>query len=92
MVGLAAHRGGKTGLWSDGGLGYASIPLYSLRVRGLENLLRRIIGAAQVAYGSVRPMGTAFATGHPAGLAAVAEDLATGEAIDATVCRLGGMT
>lgn len=55
-----------------GGHGYASVPLDSLRARGLDNLFvsGRVIGADPVAYGSVRVMGTAFATGEAAGIAA----------------------
>jgi hypothetical protein len=85
---------GKPVYYSVGGPGYASIPLDSLRVRGLENLLLagRVIGADPVAYGSVRVMGTAFATGEAAGIAAAADDLATGEEVGATVRRLGGLT
>lgn len=84
---------GKPVYHSVGGPGYASIPLDSLRVRGLDNLFvaGRVIGADPVAYGSVRVMGTAFATGEAAGIAAAlgAED---GETVGAEVRRLGGLT
>lgn len=56
-----------------GGEGYYHVPLDSLRQRELENvwLGGRVIGCADdIAYGSLRVMGTAFATGHAAGVAA----------------------
>ncbi len=55
-----------------GGQGFADIPLEALRASGCDNLFLagRTIGADPVAYGSVRVMGTAFATGHAAGIAA----------------------
>ena len=57
-----------------GGAGWASIPLDSLRAKGLDNLFfaGRTIGADPSAYASVRVMGTAFATGEAAGKAAAA--------------------
>lgn len=84
---------GKPIYHSVGGPGYASIPLDSLRVRGLENLLLagRVIGADPVAYGSVRVMGTSFATGEAAGIAATMGD-ANGEMVGETVRRLSGLT
>lgn len=55
-----------------GGDGYADIPLAALRALGRDNLFLagRVIGADQAAYGSLRVMGTAFATGQAAGIAA----------------------
>jgi len=57
---------------SIGGDGYADIPLDCLRAKGLENVYYagRLIGADPIAYGSIRVMGTAFATGEAAGRAA----------------------
>lgn len=57
-----------------GGAGFFDVPLDSLRVPDLDNLLLagRVIGADAEAYGSVRVMGTAFATGQAAGVAAAA--------------------
>lgn len=84
---------GKPIYRSVGGPGYASVPLDCLRVRGLDNLFLagRVIGADPVAYGSVRVMGTAFATGEAAGIAAT-QDAADGETVGAEVRRLGGLT
>ena len=55
-----------------GGKGFADIPLAALRATGPDNLFLagRTIGADEKAYGSVRVMGTAFASGHAAGVAA----------------------
>jgi hypothetical protein len=53
-----------------GGDGVFGIPMASLRVADLANLLvaGRLIGADSRAFGSIRVMGTAFATGHAAGV------------------------
>lgn len=53
-----------------GGEGFFGIPLDALRVAGLANLLvaGRLIGADSRAFGSIRVMGTAFATGQAAGV------------------------
>ena len=63
---------GKPVYSSIGGDGYADIPLDCLRAKGLENVYYagRLIGADPIAYGSIRVMGTAFATGEAAGRAA----------------------
>ncbi len=55
-----------------GGDGYAHIPLDALRAAELDNLYfgGRIIGADDVSFGSIRVMGTAFASGEAAGVAA----------------------
>lgn len=55
-----------------GGAGYYHIPLDALQAQGLDNLwyAGRVIGADPKAYGSTRVMGTAFATGEAAGVAA----------------------
>lgn len=51
---------------------YYDIPLRSLCVAGLDNLwcAGRIISCDPIAFASARVMGTAFATGHAAGVAA----------------------
>lgn len=51
---------------------YYEIPLRTLKVRNLDNLwgAGRIVSCDPVAFGSVRVMGTCFATGHAAGVAA----------------------
>jgi hypothetical protein len=55
-----------------GNNGYYHIPLASLQAAGVDNLWLggRVIGCDEAAYGSLRVMGTAFATGHAAGVAA----------------------
>ena len=55
-----------------GGAGVFGIPCGALRAEGIGNLwlAGRTIGADPAAYGSVRVMGTGFATGHAAGVAA----------------------
>lgn len=55
-----------------GGPGYFQVPYDALRAAGIDNLWYggRVIGADAEAYGSVRVMGTAFATGEAAGVAA----------------------
>ncbi|BCJ85685.1 FAD-dependent oxidoreductase [Effusibacillus dendaii] len=54
---------------------YYDIPLRSLKVQGVRNLWAagRIISCDPIAFASVRVMGTAFATGHAAGVAASVE-------------------
>lgn len=51
---------------------YYEIPLRCLKVQGIKNLWAagRIISCDSVAFASVRVMGTCFATGHAAGVAA----------------------
>lgn len=65
---------GKPSYTSIGGDGYAHVPYDSIRAKGLDNLWYggRVIGADPNAYGSIRVMGTAFATGEAAGVAAAA--------------------
>lgn len=55
-----------------GGDGFFDVPLDALRATGVTNLWAggRTIGADAAAYGSVRVMGTGFATGQAAGVAA----------------------
>lgn len=63
---------GKPIYHSVGGAGYAHVSYDSIRAKGLNNLwyAGRVIGADDEAYGSIRVMGTAFATGEAAGVAA----------------------
>jgi len=63
-----------------GGEGFFDVPLAALEAQGVENLLLagRVVGCDADAYGSLRVMGTAFATGQAAGVcAAVWSDSAT---------------
>lgn len=55
-----------------GGEGYYHVPLASIRAVGVDNLWigGRVIDCEALAYGSLRVMGTAFATGQAAGIAA----------------------
>ncbi|OWU84800.1 hypothetical protein ATO6_10800 [Oceanicola sp. 22II-s10i] len=55
-----------------GGRGFYHVPLDAIRAEGIDNLFYagRVIGADARAYGSTRVMGTAFATGEAAGVAA----------------------
>jgi len=71
-----------------GGAGYYHIPLDALRAAGLDNLwyAGRTIGADPMAYGSIRVMGTAFASGEAAGTAA-ALGARSGRAPDAAAIR-----
>lgn len=63
---------GKPIYESVGGSGFYHVPLDAIHAKGLNNLWYggRVIGADPRAYGSVRVMGTAFATGEAAGTAA----------------------
>lgn len=62
---------GQARIAAIGGEGWFDIPLDALRADGLDNLwlAGRTLGADRGAYGSLRVMGTAFATGHAAGVA-----------------------
>ncbi len=55
-----------------GGQGHYHVPLASVRASEVDNLWvgGRAIGCDELAYGSLRVMGTAFATGQAAGVAA----------------------
>lgn len=66
-------QSGKPTYHPIGGKGYAHVPLDSLRSMEIDNLYYagRIIGADDLAFGSIRVMGTAFATGEAAGVVAV---------------------
>ncbi len=75
-----------------GGDGFAHIPLGSLRARGVSNLYLagRTIGADPMAYASIRVMGTAFASGFAAGIAA-AHPAADIESLKTKINELGGL-
>ncbi|MDB5851046.1 MAG: hypothetical protein JWP29_4798 [Rhodoferax sp.] len=70
-----------------GGAGFFDVPHAAIEARGLANLRLggRVIGADAEAYGSVRVMGTAFATGHAAGVSAAL--LAQGQGTDSARVR-----
>jgi hypothetical protein len=63
---------GKPVYTSVGGAGFFHVPYDAIRAASLDNLWYggRVIGADPNAYGSIRVMGTAFATGQAAGVAA----------------------
>ncbi len=70
---IEVHKeAGKPYYKSIGGDGYFHVPYDSIRAKGVDNLwyAGRVIGADPEAYGSIRVMGTAFATGQAAGVAA----------------------
>ncbi|MBN9085193.1 MAG: hypothetical protein BGP04_11965 [Rhizobiales bacterium 62-17] len=58
-----------------GGDGFFDVPLSAIRAAAVDNLWLggRTIGCEPLAYGSIRVMGTAFATGHAAGVAAACQ-------------------
>jgi hypothetical protein len=66
------HAPGRTEYRPIGGAGYFHVPLGALRAVHVDNLwlAGRTVGADPAAFASVRVMGTAFATGHAAGVAA----------------------
>ena len=70
------HQGnGGPKFQAVGGNGSYHIPLDALHALGRDNLWvgGRVIGCDEQAYGSLRVMGTAFATGQAAGVAAACE-------------------
>jgi hypothetical protein len=71
-----------------GGDGWFHIPLDAVRASSVDNLwlAGRVMGCEPDAYGSIRVMGTAFATGHAAGIAA-ARAAAGARADDAAAIR-----
>lgn len=75
------HGPGNVEYLPIGGDGYFHVPYGALCARGVPNLLLagRNIGADAGAYGSARVMGTAFATGHAAGVAAALDPLRRGQ-------------
>ena len=78
---------GKPVFHRIGGDGFFDVRLPALQAAGLDNLWLggRLIGADAEAYGSVRVMGTGFATGQAAGVAAMCQ--ADGAGTDATRIR-----
>ena len=79
---------GKPVYHSIGGPGFFHVPYDAIRAKGIANLWYggRVIGADSHAYGSIRVMGTAFATGQAAGVAA-AGYIDTNNKIDAEGVR-----
>ena len=63
-----------------GGDGSYHVPLAALQALNRDNLWAggRVVGCDEQAYGSLRVMGTAFATGHAAGIAAAIQAEAGG--------------
>ena len=70
------HGPGQTEYRRIGGSGIYGIPLGALRSRDFTNLFQagRTLGADPAAYASARVMGTSFATGHAAWIAAALKD------------------
>ena len=85
-------RLGKAEYSHIGGAGYAHIPLAALRAKSAENLFLagRAIGADPRAYASIRVMGTAFATGFAAGIAAAHPAVTEGEIVT-RITEKGGL-
>jgi len=67
------ERPGHARFVNLGGEGFFDIPSGAVEARDIANLrlAGRVIGSDSQAYGSVRVMGTAFATGHAAGISAM---------------------
>jgi len=63
---------GKARYLPIGGEGFFDIPHSALLAKGIANLrlAGRVVGSDAESYGSLRVMGTAFATGHAAGISA----------------------
>lgn len=70
-----------------GGEGFFDIRSSALQPQGLANLHLggRVIGSDRAAYGAVRVMGTAFATGHAAGIGAALQARGAGPAHAAAI-------
>jgi hypothetical protein len=83
------HAPGKTEYRPIGGPGYFHVPLGALRAATADNLwlAGRTVGADPAAFASVRVMGTAFATGQAAGVAASMEAVAGRDVDAANVIR-----
>jgi len=70
---MERHEGPGRVRWEPiGGDRYFDVPWGALRPPGLDNLwlAGRVVGSDVSAYASIRVMGTAFATGHAAGVSA----------------------
>jgi hypothetical protein len=78
---------GRVRYMAIGGDGFFDVPHSALEAQGLANLrlAGRVIGCDATAYGSVRVMGTAFATGHAAGISAALH--VNGQAPDTAAVR-----
>ena len=76
---------GRTRFARLGGEGFFDIAPEALRAAAVDNLwlAGRVIGADAQAYGSVRVMGTAFATGHAAGIVAARAAMGLPESVEA---------
>ena len=84
---MEVHHGpGRASFEPIGGDGHFDVPLGALRAHGVDNLLLagRVAGCDAQAYGSMRVMGTGFATGHAAGVAAALR-AAAADATDGTL-------
>jgi hypothetical protein len=85
---LEVHEApGKCTFVPLGGAGFFDVGLPALQAQDIDNLrlAGRVIGCDPLAYGSLRVMGTAFATGQAAGVSAAL--LADGQADDAQRVR-----
>lgn len=84
---MEAHHDGRTQMSFIRDDEHYDIPLGCLRAAEIDNLWMagRLISADRDAYSSARVMGTAFATGHAAGVAAALQ--AGGSAVTAPVVR-----
>lgn len=82
------HGPGRIEFRDIGGKGYFDVPFGAIRAARNDNLWLggRLVGCDDIAFASVRVMGTAFATGHAAGLAAALQAGGTG-AVDAEAVR-----
>jgi hypothetical protein len=86
---MEVHEAPGRAKWEAlGGAGFFDVPHAALMATGVSNLrlAGRVIGADAKAYGSVRVMGTAFATGHAAGVSAALE--AAGQGGDGLAARV----
>jgi hypothetical protein len=63
---------GRARFVNVGGEGFFDVPSGAIEARDIANLrlAGRVVGSDRQAYGSIRVMGTAFATGHAAGISA----------------------
>ncbi|MBN8943747.1 MAG: FAD-dependent oxidoreductase [Rhizobiales bacterium] len=82
------HGPGRIEFRNIGGKGYFDVPFGAIRAAIADNLWLggRLVGCDDTAFASVRVMGTAFATGHAAGLAAALQANGADD-VDAAVLR-----
>ncbi len=73
------ERPGRATFIDIGGEGFFDLPIGALRLKGADNvwLAGRAMGSDRIAYGSIRVMGTAFASGHAAGSGAALQGSGT---------------